>query len=342
MELALATPRIDFRPELLDRREKLLAIARSRPQDGALARLLSEVDAALGRLESGTFGHCETCHDEIEPERLVTDPLTRFCLDHLSREEQRALEEDLDTAARIQKSHLPQLETEVAGWDIAFAFEPAGPVGGDCCDVLTHEGSEEVTFLLGDVSGKGIPAAMLASSLQATVRSLAVPGVGVGSLVEKANRVFRSASFSRSFATLVCGRVSTDGSVEVCNAGHCPPLLSASGCIREIAPTGLPVGTFLSSSYGSHELCLEEDDYLVAFTDGLTEARDASGAEYGSDRLATVLSSLERPSARAVVAACLADLHAHTGGGARGDDLSLLVIRRSAGGSPARPVAGRA
>ena len=336
MEQALSTTQIDFRPDLLDRREKLLAFSRTRPGDEGLSRLLSEVDAALDRLEAGSFGLCETCHDPIPPERLAADPLTRFCLGDMSREEQRALEEDLESAARIQKAHLPQLAREVAGWDFAFAFEPAGPVGGDCCDVLTHEGSDEVTFLLGDVSGKGVPAAMLASSLHATIRSLACPDLPVGSLVERANRLFRAASVSRSFATLVCGRASTDGSLEICNAGHCPPLLRSGGIVREVAPTGLPVGTFLSAAYGSHELRLEEGDYLVAFTDGLTEARDASGEEYGSERLAALLASLERPSAHAVVEACLADLHTHTGGRARGDDLSLLVVRRAEGSAAAR------
>jgi sigma-B regulation protein RsbU (phosphoserine phosphatase) len=332
MEQALAIPPTDFRPELLDRRERLAAISRARPHDEGLSRLLSEVDAALGRIEAGTFGFCETCHDPIEPELLAREPITRFCLGDLSPEEQRALEEDLETAARIQKAHLPQLSTDVAGWDFAFAFEPAGPVGGDCCDVLAHEGGDEVTFLLGDVSGKGVPAAMLASSIHATIRSLACPGLPVGSLVERTNRLFRAAAVSRSFATLVCGRASRDGALELCNAGHCPPLLRSAGRVREVAPTGLPVGTFLSAAYGSHELRLCEGDYLVAFTDGLTEARDAGGAEYGSDRLAAVLSRLEGPSARAVVDACLSDLHAFLGGRAREDDLSLLVVRRAAAG----------
>ena len=330
MEQATAIPPTDFRPELLDRRERLLAITRSRPHDEGLARLLSEVDAALGRIEAGTFGLCETCHDPIEPEYLAREPIARFCLGDLSRDDQRALEEDLESAARIQQSHLPRLATAIPGWEFAFAFEPAGPVGGDCCDVVTHEGSDEATFLLGDVSGKGIPAAMLAASLQATVRTLAAPGLSVCGLVDRANRVVRSASVSRAFATLVCGRVSPGGSLQVCNAGHCPPLLRGGGSVREVPPTGLPVGTFLSSAYGVHELRLGDGDFLVAFSDGLTEARDTDGTEYGSERLAAVLASLERPSARDVVASCLADLHGFTGGRARGDDLSLLVVRRAA------------
>lgn len=328
MEQAIAIPPPDYRPELLDRRERLLSIARVRPHDDGLSRLLAEVDAALDRIEAGTFGFCETCHDPIEPEYLAREPIARFCLGDLSPAEQRTLEEDLETAARIQKAHLPQVATELAGWEFAFAFEPAGPVGGDCCDVLGHPGGE-ATFLLGDVSGKGVAAAMLASSLHATIRTLASPGVPVVALVEQANRLFRSGAVSRAFATLVCGRVSPDGSLALCNAGHCPPLLSTSGRIREIDPTGLPVGTFLSAGYGAHALRLSEGDFLVAFTDGLSEARDGHGVEYGSERLSAVVAGLEKPTAQEVVDASLADLHSFIGGRAPEDDLSILVIRRS-------------
>jgi len=329
MDQALATEPQDFRPELVDRRARLLSASRTRPHDAGLARLLGEVDAALSRLETGTYGLCETCHDPIEADRLACDPLLRFCIDHLSRKEQRALEEDLEAAARIQRALLPRLATDVAGWEIAYAFEPAGPVGGDCCDVLAHEGGE-VTFVLGDVSGKGIPAAMLAASLQATIRSLAVPGLPVAALVERTNRIFRSSSVSRAFATLVCGRADAGGTLHVCNAGHCPPLLCTGEGVRELAPTGLPVGTFYSSDYGCHELQLSAGDFLLLYSDGLTEARDASSAEYGTERLAGVLGALRRPTAREVVDACLGDLHAHVEGGARSDDLTLLAVRRAA------------
>ncbi len=98
--------------------------------------------------------------------------------------------------------------------------------------------------------------------------------------------------------------------------------------MRELPPTGLPVGTFYSSTYSHHELTLAEGDFLVLFTDGLTEARDVDGAEYGSERLAGLLNRLSPRTASDVVDACLRDLHAHAG--VRGDDLSLLVLRRSA------------
>ncbi len=328
MENPAAMAPHDLAPQLLDRRQRLAAVARTRPGDEGLTRLLGEVDAALGRLESGSYGLCETCHEAIEEEQLERDPLGRFCLEHLSAPERRALEEDMEAAARIQRALLPRGATAVPGWDLASAFEPAGPVGGDFCVVLPHEGDGLLTFGIGDVSGKGIPAAMLAASLQATIQSLAGPGVPAGSLVERTNRVFRSSAVSRSFATLVCGHASADGALQLCNAGHWPPLLSVGGRVRELPPTGLPVGAFYSTAYGHHELSLAEGDFLLLYTDGLTEARDAQGVEYGPERLAALLAGLSPRTAADVVAVCLADLHAHAP--AREDDLSLLVLRRTA------------
>src|SRR4029450_9537968 len=97
-----------YRDQLLDRRHKLeMAVATlGRPDE--VSRLLQEVDAALGRMNAGTFGLCATCHDPIEPERLQADPLTQFCIDHLTPVEQRALEHDRDLAARIQRELLPR------------------------------------------------------------------------------------------------------------------------------------------------------------------------------------------------------------------------------------------
>src|SRR6266567_2405187 len=140
------------------------------------------------RLERGTFGLCETCHDTIEAERLLADPLMRFCLDHLTQDEQRALESDLSLAARIQRRLLPEPGVELAGWEVRYHYQPAGMVSGDYCDLLqTNNG---LLFLLGDVSGKGVAASMLMSHLHATFRSLAEAGLPLERMVEDANRIF--------------------------------------------------------------------------------------------------------------------------------------------------------
>jgi sigma-B regulation protein RsbU (phosphoserine phosphatase) len=160
-----------FRTELELRRERLLAAAQANAADGTLRNLLASVDAALSRLKQGTFGICEECRDTIEVDRLVCNPLIRFCLDHLSSEEQRALEKDLVLAAGIQKALLPPQDWVVDGWQARYHYQPANLVSGDYCDLIEHD--DGFLFLLGDVSGKGVAASMLMSHLHATFRSLA-------------------------------------------------------------------------------------------------------------------------------------------------------------------------
>src|SRR5207249_7458938 len=141
-----------LRTELEQRRTRLHEALHSPGADASLSELLTAVDTALSRIDQGTFGLCEACHDTIEAERLLADPLMRFCLDHLTQDEQRALESDLSLAARIQRRLLPEPGVELAGWEVRYHYQPAGMVSGDYCDLLqTNNG---LLFLLGDVSGK--------------------------------------------------------------------------------------------------------------------------------------------------------------------------------------------
>jgi phosphoserine phosphatase RsbU/P len=315
--------------QLHDRRLRLEAALEKTPAANDLGRLLAEVDAALARVADGSFGICEICHDPIEPERLLVNPLLRFCLGDLSDEEQRALEQDLQTAARIQKGLLPESDLTHSGWQVHFRYQPAGPVSGDYCDVVCHA-SGDLFFMFGDVSGKGVAAAILMSHLHATFRTLVAADVSVAQLVERANRIFRESTLSTYFATLVCGRASTGGEVEICNAGHWPPLVVREGSVVPVETTGLPVGTFYSTSYTSRRVKLAKGEAIVLYTDGLTEARDRSDREYGSERLAHVLKSTSAMVPRSVVDTCLEDLAVHLGGAPMRDDLTMMVVRRAA------------
>jgi sigma-B regulation protein RsbU (phosphoserine phosphatase) len=166
--------------------------------------------------------------------------------------------------------------------------------------------------------------------LHATFRSLVAADFSLGQLVERANRVFRESTLSPYFATLVVGRASASGELEICNAGHCPPLVLSNGNVTPVDPTGLPVGAFYSTSFSSRKLKLGKGDTLVLYTDGLTEARNADGTEYGSDRISRVLAGARQLTPEALTAACLADLAAHLGNAPKVDDLSLMVVRRAA------------
>jgi sigma-B regulation protein RsbU (phosphoserine phosphatase) len=235
-----------FRDQLIDRRQKLQTAAATLDRPDEVLRLLGEVDAALGRMDAGSFGLCATCHDPIEFDRLQADPLTQFCLDHLTAVEQRALQHDLDLAARIQRELLPRPDVHFDGWDVAYHYQPAGPVSGDYCDLVPGKG-EDFHFLIGDVSGKGVAAAMLMSHLSAMLRTLITLDLPLGQLMERASRVFCESTMPAHYATLICGRASASGEIEICNAGHPPPLLVHAGEVVRLEATGMPIGMFCSA-----------------------------------------------------------------------------------------------
>jgi phosphoserine phosphatase RsbU/P len=316
-----------FRSQLEQRRDRLVSALHS-STDASLSHLLGEVDAALARMNKGTYGICETCHDPVEKNRLLNDPLVRFCLDHLTREEQRALESDLELAARIQKGLLPPPEMSTAGWQVRYHYEPVGPVSGDYCDLLDSDGG--LLFLFGDVSGKGVAASMLMSHLHATFRSLAQANLPLQRMVEAANRIFSESTLAEQFATLVVGRATADGSVEFVSAGHLPVLhLGREGAKSEGA-TGVPLGMFGNTHFPVHQLSLDPGEALLIYTDGLTEACNAVSEEYGVNRVKETAQRHYAAAPDSLIAGCLSDLHNFTSGTKRADDLSLLVLQRAA------------
>lgn len=178
-----------LREQLLDRRQRLEVAIGAFQEVPGLSRLLQEVDTALERMDDGTYGLCDLCHDPVETDRLIANPLTRLCIDHLTPDGQRALEQDLELASQIQSSLLPDANFRTDGWEVAFHYQPAGVVSGDYCDLITAE-SEGMHFIIGDVSGKGVAASMLMAHLQAMFRTLVSLNFPLDELVGRASRVF--------------------------------------------------------------------------------------------------------------------------------------------------------
>ena len=323
----IAAEQTYLRSQLEQRRERLSEARRSSAEP-SLSTLLHEVDAALARLDEGAYGICETCHEPVEKERLLSDPLVRFCLDHLTREEQRALESDLALAARIQRGLLPPTQLSAAGWNIRYHYQPAGLVSGDYCDVLDSENG--LLFLLGDVSGKGVAASMLMSHLHATFRSLVRTTLPLEGMVEAANRIFCESTLAGQFATLVVGRASQDGSIEFVSAGHLPVLhLGRHGATSQHA-TGVPLGMFCQTRFPVQHFSLSSGDALLLYTDGLTEARNSSSEEYGVSRVKQAAQRHYATAPHELIAGCLSDLSSFTAGAKPLDDLTLLTLQRAA------------
>src|ERR1700724_335776 len=248
---AMATAEQTYlRTELQSRRERLHQALHAPAADASLSELLKAVDTALSRLDQGTFGLCETCNSTIEAERLLADPLVRFCLDHLTSAEQRALESDLSLAARIQRVLLPKPGLAPVGWEVCHHYQPASMVSGDYCDLFEIE--DGLLFMLGDVSGKGVAASMIMSHLHATFRTLAQACLSLDRMVQDANRIFCESTLAGQFATIVVGRASRAGSGGFVSAGHLPVLpIHCDGATPKDS-TGEPLGMFCDAHFPVH------------------------------------------------------------------------------------------
>ncbi|MGB9202377.1 MAG: SpoIIE family protein phosphatase [Terriglobales bacterium] len=233
----MATLEIAFLNSQLEERKRRLeeAIALA-PQRAGLAGLLREVDSALERMGKGSYGLCETCHDPVEEDRLLADPLVRYCLDHLTPPQRDALQRDLDLASELQRNLLPQIGLQAGGWETSYHYEPVGPVSGDYCDLIPSDG--QLFFVLGDVSGKGVAASMLMTQLHALFRSLTKTALPLGQMVAQANRVLCESALAGQYATVVCGLAKPTGEVEIHNAGHWPAIVRTR--LHKTSPAASP------------------------------------------------------------------------------------------------------
>jgi len=322
----MATLEIAFlQNQLEDRKRKLEDAIALAPKNVGFAGLLHEVDSALERMVKGNYGLCEECHAPVEEDRLLADPLVRYCLDHLTQPQRAALQRDLDLASQVQRNLLPQPNLRAGNWETSYHYAPIGPVSGDYCDLIPCDG--RLFFVLGDVSGKGVAACMLMTQLHALFRSLSAMAMPLGQTVSHVNRVFCDSSLAGQYVTLVCGQAKPTGEVEIHNAGHWPAIVVGHGGILRIESTGLPLGLFHEAELSSTRVQLDPGDTLFLYSDGLLEAR-GEGDEYGVERVVGLLrQQAGRPPAE-LIAACLDDVRAFTAAAALLDDLTLLAIRR--------------
>lgn len=321
----MATLEVAFLHSQLEERKRRLetAIALA-PQKAGLAGLLREVDSALERMAKGSYGLCQECHETIEEDRLLADPLVCYCLDHLTQSQRDALQRDLDLASQVQRNLLPQVNLRADGWETSYHYAPVGAVSGDYCDLIPSDG--QLFFVLGDVSGKGVAASMLMAQLHALFRSLTGMDLPLGQVVTRANRVFCESALAGQYATLVCGHAKPSGEVEIHNAGHWPAIVVGHGGVLRIESTGLPLGMFHEFDFSATRLYLEAGDMLFLYTDGLSEGRRADD-EYGVERVTHLVRQQAARGPAELIAACLDDLRAFADGPPL-DDVTLLAIQR--------------
>jgi sigma-B regulation protein RsbU (phosphoserine phosphatase) len=333
--MPLPALRTTLRDELRDRRDRLAAAAADHGDADDLRRLLGEVDSALDRLATDAYGRCDVCDGVVEEADLLDLPTTPYCLCDPGPERREALQHDLDLAWRVQAALLPKQDLVHGGWTVHFRYLPAGPVSGDYCDVITPDDDEGAAhFLLGDVSGKGIAASILMAHLNALARGLVrtdgPSGPPVARLVEAFDRRLTRSTPAERFVTLVCGRADAGGTIELSNAGHCPPVILRRTGVEAVPSTGFPLGIGVDEPHATRRVRLEPGESLVLYTDGVTEARDPHGAQFGAGALARVLAAHRAEPPGRLARACLDAVTRFRAGGEPSDDVTIMVIRRLA------------
>lgn len=248
---------------------------------------------------------------------------------HKQALEKERLEREGELAAGIQKRLLPEVTPEIDGFELTGWSRSARMVGGDYYNYIRLE--EGIYFVvLADVTGKGMPAALLVSTLDSALRLLLEQGFRGAELMSALNAHILATSASNTFITLVAAEIdSVRGRCRYTSAGHNPSLwLPAGATPRRLGATGLPLGLFAGSTYAFESLELERGDLVCLYSDGITECLSPDEEEFGIDRLVDLLArSRDQPLAKTASSIC-DQMTAYAASGARGDDQTIVLLRR--------------
>ena len=245
--------------------------------------------------------------------------------------EKRRLEEELAIASNIQSRLFPKHLPAIPGYDVAARSTPTRHVGGDYYDAIDL-GDGFVLIAIADVSGKGVPAALLMSNVQASLRALACRGMDLAGNAAKINDIIYANTDFNKYATFFYGILDTASNLlRYTNAGHNPPmLLRSDGVIETLDAGGLPVGLMPGSVYESGETTLHPGDLLVLYTDGVTEAESSDEEEFGTGRLELLVRETASEAACDVLERIAADVDEFATGMPQADDITMLVLKRAA------------
>jgi sigma-B regulation protein RsbU (phosphoserine phosphatase) len=238
---------------------------------------------------------------------------------------------ELSEALRIQTRLLPQQVPQIDGWELAVSWQPASGVGGDCFDTIRFSDTR-LALTIADVVGKGIPAALLMSNLQAAVRAFASEVAEPQALCQQVNRILcGNIAEGRFISFFYCVLDATAGVLAYTNAGHyLPMLVRGDGTVERLGIGGPVLGVLPEAEYEQGSVGIGAGDRLVLYTDGLTEARDAADEEFGEERLLAAAVTHRACSAPSLQARLTGAVAAFTGGRLQ-DDATLMVLAADQG-----------
>ncbi|HYE66877.1 MAG TPA: PP2C family protein-serine/threonine phosphatase, partial [Pyrinomonadaceae bacterium] len=242
-------------------------------------------------------------------------------------QEKQRLEREFNMAREVQVALLPTGFLQPDYFEVSAHSVPCRYVGGDFYDLITLRDGQAI-FILADVSGKGISAALLASMAQGVMQAQFDSGFSLTEVVSNLNRVVVQKSEANRFITLFCAQLDREGNLTFVNAGHNPPILArADGRIELLSTKSMMLGAFDFAEYRASQTKLVPGDVLVAFSDGVTEAVNASNEMFGDERLERLVGSSIDLSAEQIKDRILKDVLAFTRGLPQSDDITLLALK---------------
>jgi serine phosphatase RsbU (regulator of sigma subunit) len=245
-------------------------------------------------------------------------------------EQARELESEVAMAAGIQMGLLPAAPPEVPGTELAGLCLPAANVGGDYYDLIPAEDGRLI-LLIADVAGHSIGSALLMAMARSVLRREVAGGAPPGAVLDATNTaMFGDLVNAGLFITMFCACYDpATGRLAYANAGHNPPMLArATGDVLELDADGAAIGFLEQVDFEELTVDLAAGDCLLLYTDGVNEAQDPAGEQFGEERLSETVSALAPAGADAVVDGIVEALNDFTGGGHQGDDITLVALRR--------------
>jgi phosphoserine phosphatase RsbU/P len=279
-------------------------------------------------LDSRERGALKSAHAQSALETLSAEAALAIENARLYREalDKAKFEQELKVAAAIQQSLLPVANREGPFFSTAAASIACRAVGGDFYDYVDLP-TDRFGFIVGDVAGKGSPAALLAAAVLGMFSAEATYQAGAATLMTRLNHgLFRRAIEAR-FLTSFYGILGADGSLTYSNAGHNAPLLVAASGIRRLETGGVVLGLFEHASYEEETVTLEPGDLIIVFSDGVTEAMNPDSEEFTDDRLLDCANKHRGQTPQQVLDALLADLHEFCAGATQSDDVTAVLVR---------------
>src|SRR5215212_3818084 len=292
---------------------------------------LHVIETSLEKIEDQTLGVCVICHEYVDPQLLEMDYTAAVCLDHYSDEERRRLESELELSQIVQRALLPQRMPNIRGVELAAFSRPSEIIGGDYFDFFQFRDGTH-GLVIADVSGHGVSAAMLMSSLQTAIRTMAPETDSPAEILERINRLYIHNIHFTTFVTVFLARFDpTTLTLTYVNAGHNPPAVrrNSDSMITWLRPTAPAIGLAEDFHARMETMSFEEGDSLLLYTDGVTEVLNISNEQFGQDRLAELVQQHADRPAPDLLQAVRQAISAFGGNMPLVDDVTMVALKIS-------------